>query len=300
MFCPCCGNLVDNNDVFCKYCGYNFATVNERAAYIPSVEDRVKDYIKNFFSSGLFLVAVILLTLSVIFTSVDFAVGVVNKPDVYDEPGMFDKVSVSYTDSVAEYVISEIMELLNAGLLWVVGFWLTFVFAKSKGIMKTGGVSTLKTAAAVERVISFFVAAMIVVDGMLSCISDDGIVAILPVVIFILPLFAGVGFVYVLFCFKAYADVKAIHTISSTGVPTVQISKFVGVFCFITAGLNLMTTDGSWSYVLSSLTEGAACLIFGILFFKFRAAITRFAEEYTIANTPAEAGQTINNNEYMI
>lgn len=329
MFCYNCGIKVDDNVRFCPNCGTKLAneqpepqpkvepiaepvivvrTVepivvpnlqSETPEYVPSVEEKTKACVKKSLSSALFLIATILFTLSVVLGMISFAMG--SETEVYSEPGIFDKVSVS--DGTAEDDFDGVLEFLDifdVGILWVVGLWLTFAFAKSKKDMNTGGIAVLKVAARIEVILSFIIATVLLIVGIvLSVVEEDPTIAVIAVLIAI-PVFAAIGFVYVFYCFKVSADISSLYSIASTGIPTAKLSRLVGIVCLVIAGIDLMGTSGNWADILYSLTEGAAYLLFGISFFIFKKKIKGLAEEYKLANTPAPAGQTIINNNVMI
>ncbi len=338
MFCYNCGMKIENKVRFCPNCGaklVNEQTVIQPVAepvikpiaepvvqpvnvhisvpqqpvvsvgyvpteYLPPVEERTKYCVKKSLSSALFLIAVILFTLSTVFGFISLFSD--NLPEINDEPGLFDMVSVSVEDYSLDDEFYNIVEFFDASIVWVVGFWLTFILAKSKRGMNTGGIFTLKIAAFIDRIFAYAVATFIVFEGIATLSVGTDAVDTYTSIIFGAPIFVGIGFVIVLFFHKACSVIEVLRSIAATGnpMPTDKLSRFVGIGCFVIAVMDISTAGGGWISIVTSLIEGIACLLFGICFFVLKKRLKALSEEYNIAYTPAMTGQTITNNNVMI
>lgn len=291
----------------------------EAAAYQPSVEEKTKACVKKSLSSALFLIATILFTLSVIFSTVSFFIaGSADTEyyDTYEEPGYFDKVTVSeYEDGSLTYndikTVFGAVEFADESVLLIIGLFLTYIFAKSKNDMKTGGLATLKVAAGIKIGFSFLFALLIFIAGIAVCGESVPEELIGAVVILVCPLFIAAGVLYVIFCFKLSGSIGKVRDIASTGNPTSKLSGFVGVVLFAIAAINLLsisgniyisgvTDTGNWADTLCTLTKGVSCLLYGIIFVTLKKKLKSLTEEYKPTNTPAVAGQTIINNNVLI
>lgn len=290
--------------------------IPETEEYQPSVEEKTKACVKKTFSSALFLIATILFTLSVIFSTVSFFISVGSDTyDTYEEPGFFDKVSVSeYEDETLTLddvkTVFSAFEFMDESLVLIIGLFLAFIFAKSKKDMKTGGITTVKVATSIKIGFSFMFALVVFCAGVAVCASvPDDVVGVM--VLLIMPLFIAAGVMYIIFCFKLSAAVSNIRNIAVTGVPQAKLSGFVGVVFFAIAAINLLSISGNiyisgitdtanWADTLYALTKGASCLLFGIAFVVLKKRLKSLSEEYKLANTPAVAGQTITNNNVII
>lgn len=313
MFCHNCGMRFDDDVSFCHNCGTMLreqkAVVPDTqpalqpvstpvtysfAEYEPSVEEKTKTYVKKSLSSALFLIATILFTLSTIFGVIAFNSD--SEYDIADEPGLFDKLSVAYDAYDIEEDLFDAIDIFDTSIIWAIGLWLTYIFARSKKDMKTGGISTLKVAAMIDIILGFVIAAILVIAGIVGSFEESSPDIIAIMLIIAVPLFAALGFVYVLLTFKVRSDINALHSIFTTGIPTTKISRLVGIFCFIIAAFVIIPDTSGIIDVLSCLTSGASMILFGIHFFRFKSQMKIFAEEYKLANTPAPAGQIKNNN----
>ncbi len=352
MFCYNCGIKLDDKASFCPNCGTKLivdennsepakepvvvpvtevaptavsepvivvpvvtpALQPEIIEYVPSVEEKAKACVKKSFSSVLFLIATILFTLSVILSTISFFTTVDSAPyDAYEEPGVFDKVSVSeYEEEDVTFedvkLIFGFLEFIDESVLWIIGLFLAFIFAKSKKDMKTGGITTLKVAARIKVIFSFVFAFFIFIMGIALCGTSDPELAFAW--LFVAPVCIAVGVLYVLFSFKLSSGISKIRNIAATGVPA-KLSGLIGVVLFAIAVLNLLTVNGNvtvtgisytfnWADSLYALTKGTSCLLFGITFVILKNKLKALAEEYKLANTPAPAGQTIINNNVNI
>ena len=287
----------------------------ETAEHLPSVEEKTKACVKKTFSSVLFLIATILFTLSVIFGTVSFFLTSDTEPyDEYEAPGVYDKVSVAeYEDDTLTLddvkVVFGVFEFMDESLVLIIGLFLSFIFARSKKDMKTGGLTTLKVASGIKIGFSFIFALLVFSAGVAVCAAAPE--ELIGAMVFLLmPIFIAAGVIYVIFCFKLSASIGKLRNITATGVPA-KLSGLIGIFFFVMAAINLLSVNGyitvndvaytlNWADSLYALTKGASCLIFGISFISLNKKLKAFAEEYKLANTPAPAGQTIINNNVMI
>ena len=291
----------------------------ETAEHVPSVEERTKACVKKSLSSALFLIATILFTLSVIFSTVSFLItGSADTEyyDTYEEPGYFDKVTVSeYEDEPLTYndikTVFGAIEFFDESVLLIIGLFLTYIFARSKNDMKTGGLTTLKVAAGIKIGFSFVFAFFIFFAGIAICGDSVPEELISAVVLLVCPLFIAAAVLYVIFCFKLSGSIGKVRDIASTGIPASDLSGFVGVVLFAVAVINLLGVSGdltitgvtdtaNWADYFNALTKGGSYLLFGITFVALKKKLKSLAEEYKLANTPAPAGQTIVNNNVII
>ena len=280
---------------------------HETAEYVPSVEEKTKACVKKTFSSAFFLIATILFTLSVIFSTVSFFITYnEDSYDYYEEPGVFDRVSApeyesedSTLDDLGDIFLA--LQLFDESLIWIIGLFITVVLARSKNAMKTGGITTLKVASCIKIGFSFIFALFLFMGGIAVCgFSEDSAVTV-ATLFFVTPIFIAVGVMYVIFSFKLSSGISTLRSIASTGIPTAKLSGLIGVVLFAVAAVNLLVVSGNvtiagvtdtsnWADLLYALTKGVSCLLFGISFFNLKKSLKSLTEEYKLTNTPAAAG----------
>ena len=290
--------------------------IPETVEKVPTVEEKTKACVKKSVSSVLFLIATILFTLSVIFSTVSFFMTVESDPyGYYEEPGIFDKVSVSeYEDETltlddVKYVFG-MFEFMDESLVLIIGLFLAFIFAKSKKDMKTGGLTVVKVATGIKIGFSFIFALLMICAGVAVCASvPEELIGAMVVVL--IPMFIAAGVIYVIFCFKLSAGIGKIRNIATTGVPTAKLSGLIVVVLFAVGAANLLSVNGyitvndvaytlNWADSLYALTKGASCILFGLTVAMLKKKLKSLSEEYKLVNTPAPAGQIIINKNVNI
>lgn len=233
MYCPECGSLNREESAFCLNCGRKLKTPIE-----PDNRPEVIETVKKTLSSPLYLVALILLTLSCVigfFIPADTTVA-----EIPSTNGPFDKISIEQGyESVAfeeEYdSLFSIMDVIDSDIPWIIALWIIFFLAVGKKEMKPWGIQVAVIVSKVKIYIALVITGLLCLAGFLLLAGEEPFVFLICSLILV-PLVGGIGILYLLLQTRVYKDVRALHRMATTGDSTPKISKIVGVACFIFAG----------------------------------------------------------------
>ena len=259
------------------------------AAPVQRKSGPVVDAVKKVCGSPLFLIATIAVTVAVIFDFIGFA----NLMVEFDDFNYLFRVTDAFGSVIGIYAVVNII----AGILSVAGLWVAFGSAKSSAPgMKTAGLSLLKAVAIIRLVlmsITFFVIEVLCISTDMSFrnvfgFSSDEIIAFAVI-------FAILFIFIIIYYAKAISALGAAKTTAVRAMP-VSASAFLAILLFIMASLTALCFAGFasdereglyylYEYCLggievvavSMISIIAAMICFGILIFKYRSAIGRFA-----------------------
>ena len=317
-FCSRCGSQLTEGAAFCQSCGQKIASASTAQptqntseqpnySYIPYSADIAPatpaiGVIKKIASSPLFLTAAIAFTLVMVFEFISaFTFGRLFEAAVgyfFRFADLTESYELQHALYDLEYYLSDIINILTSvsvsvmfvgmipSILVSVGLWRTFAAGADR---KTGGFSTAGlTMIKVITVISFvftcigYSAALILM--LIFTIGVIGYSYSVPVGAFIIFFFAlsvlvAAAVLTVLWFVKILKMINAVKTTARAGNADPYASKYVGVWCFLTAFGNFFSLVTAFGIAakMSALCSAVAFCCFGILIFTYRSRMKALA-----------------------
>lgn len=293
MVCSNCGAVNPENAAFCQRCGASFAQVSPTE--VAFSQHPVVDAAKRIGASKLFLVAAILLSVTLLLTGINTLfvdhdtlgelTSLAGELGVGENLGALDPEEVKGSSAVGALIGMLPSILLTAGV------WMTYAAASDRTTsgMKTSGLTMIKVIMIVELVLLCVGTVVIevllsVAAGALFELGDTPSSAILGALIGMLQIawvpILALMIVYIALMISTINKVKKTVT---TGVAYYKASGFVAVVNFIMAApVVAVAFFGGALQCISSLCSAATLVLFGILIFRYRSTLRPFAEMQTM------------------
>ncbi len=285
MVCPNCGAVNADNNTFCEQCGAGLAQAQQpTAAYAPNP---AVEAVKRLGASKLFLVAAILLSVTLLFNCINAIAG---GDDAFAQiTTAADQLGVGDAFGALDQQPSVLGTLLGMlpSILIAVGVWMTYVAAANTttSSMKTFGLTMIKVIMIISLVAICVLTViaeifLAIAAGAISQLGDSDAMtvggAILTIVqVALIPAIALV-IVYIALMLSTINKVKKTVT---TGFAYYKASGFVAVMNFLSAlGALSGAFGGSAFQAIASLCSAAALVLFGILIFQYRSTLRPIAE----------------------
>ncbi len=333
-YCPNCGQEIDENEKFCHSCGAKIADEtavgperpitsqpeSPQAAQSPPVTheaipaDQMPPYHvkEGSFSAGqnpaisaykkaarspLFLIAVLLLALSIVFSIVNsfssdipdyVSDSVSNALEEFGDDLKFDKSDMTeindFIDNAGNYFLPSAIStnIPSIIVLIALGLIVASAMSKNEGKTSTAGLTIIKVMSIIELVfaiiISVALTAVLAVSSVMM-LKEKGDVKSVGIAFTVITI---IVFIISIFCIIFFAKkLKTINTAKKTvvtGIPSDKVSGFVGVIIFIigalsAAGAVTMMINVSAISGLASLTSGASYVLFALTLFSYKSTM---------------------------
>ena len=308
MFCPNCGAPIPDDSVLCESCGSKLKNTEPAApaAFAPPVipvapaappivaaprsSNPAVNALKNIGASPLFLIATIAFTVGMFFSFISLVGGgssVAGYIDNYLNRAGIENFNSAF-DSLYGYRAVFAFLLLIPTVIYATGMWITFVSASGRGSdsMSTSGLTMIKTMQIISivfRCILFAIVEIVLLIVMVSAANarnndyNTPLGSELSVLILCFAVVYLIAFILkTVYRAKIVSSIGAVKKTVSTGNSVYRVSGFVGVMNFIIAfsSLSFLFFGGLLS-VISTLCDITALVCFGLLLFKFNAAMRR-------------------------
>jgi len=315
MFCKNCGAQQESNARFCPHCGSAQAVTPPVQPVTPPTEpvsfaDKVRATAKKVGSSPMFLIATICFTLVQVLGLLSlFSTGSIlnDYADIFEEFQLNTQEILSVFENTI--LVSGIVGMIPT-IVITVGLWITYgTCASRKNRINTSGLTMIFVVNLVQLVLSCFI---LLLALLFTIIAIPGInyyaipeTEFLKSVLVVLLITLLVVFAFVLvYYIKLCTTATNVRNTMKTGVPNKRASRFVGVMCYISGGVLILSGigdllsagiatldvfyDASLFYVLpsdlflsgiSSLLTAAAQILFGILIFSYRSKMEALETE---------------------
>lgn len=313
MFCKNCGCQNPDDMRFCKNCGVELSSeVVDNNIQPPTVQEVCADTpvlaaMRKIMSSKLFLVAVILLTVSLaatVLSSLLLPANVESLSNIIEELDLPEEIYEALPIEVIEEFLEsdEFSEMASEGfmssilsqvlpILTVVGLWLCFnsARAKSKSISTTGitmisVVQTIKLVVTEILAVLFLVLA-IIITPLVNAVPELNVeiktaINIVAVVLFV--------FMFIVFVIAAVFNIyilKAIKSAKKTVLGNVEVKglAFAMVFCFAAGVIGFFDCFSLMLFpfvFVSSLTSAAGNIILGLVINNLRTELRPFEKPF--------------------
>lgn len=301
MFCPKCGNQLEQGNSFCSKCGaaqgqpmqsqpMQSQPMQSQPMYNSPAVSPVIAAVKGIASSPLFLTAVIIYTLSLLLS---FANSLAPMRNVYQ---IMQLLNLDYyMDYYIDYgVIAGITTTFSIigmipSILMALGLWLTFAASKNNTFpgFKTAGLTIIKVLTIISLVWVSVAAGLLTIVLIVAATVAivEGEAAAMAIVLGVILVAVGVTLSIVYYA-KIVQTINAVKNSVMTGMPNERASRFVAVCCFIMAAgsaisiipllINAFGLFGSMTSVFSAILNVAVYICFGIIIFKYRNTMKSF------------------------
>lgn len=318
MFCTNCGAQNPEGTRFCTSCGAPLTDgqpgqpvqqppppLYAQPAYDPPMQEHpVVGEVKRFASSPLFLAAVILFSLSVLFSfvsqfTVQEKLGSLVEEWLYKLEDVLGELDIDGLGDVGEFLSSvDLKATLKSSptvsfpilpALTAVGLWLIFVAGRKRNVpgMNPSGLKMIKVLTTVEFVFSVIglglgtlaVGATAVIFGAvkndLPLNEEYGLVVLIILITVAVTLLIALVFI-ILYYSKLIKSIGTAYTTATTGVPSDRISVFAAVMVIL-SGVSSLSSVLSVAallpdamLILSGLASGVASILFGVIMYQYR------------------------------
>lgn len=294
MYCPNCGgaNAPTNNN--CTHCGAVLPAEHYTPSRVEVLSRRihtdapagmsladherlVHSRVREVATGPVFLVAMICYCASVLFQLIAFAeTSIVSQLSAtLSQLG----ISSSELDGLGDFLTILQFICMLPGILTAAGLVMVFVSAQnagSTGKISSSGLTIIHVLQIISLVLVSVVAGLglLALFGALGAASDYyGVEDVISTTIFIYILIMGFSITYLSFIVRS---VSAAKRTLETGIADTGVSVFVGVMCCISGGFTIlgMLSDG---IDLASLLSGVATLLFGVVIFLYKSAMSSVA-----------------------
>ncbi len=277
-FCTKCGKELAQNAQFCTGCGVKLSDETQSALYNAEptqykapeqtfVMSPAVMALKKIGSSPLFLVVAIIFSLNIVF---GFTSGVNSLVPMFLNSSAVRELiwelniemsafySMIYGGGIIGRIVASIPSVIIA-----VGFWLIYATCSDKKspYIKTSGFTMVKVISVINLVVTCIGAALVLIALLLAGIGlmasgaeEAGIAAL--VLFFVGIVVYAFAIVYQA---KIVQSLNAAKTVALTGKPSLKVSGFVGVMCYISSITSIM------SFIVSSFTVFRYLSVFVIL-----------------------------------
>ncbi len=300
MTCSRCQQTIPDGSVYCPYCGEACGATPPPAptpdyqppvSYAPPVNypspvapaNPVIEAFRSVASSPLLLVAVILLSVSIVLSFLAVGENMVSLNEVFGELGEVVNSS-ELNELLGEVGNLEVSTGNSVGSIWnillAVGLWMTFASAKKQqSTIATGGLTMVWVVSIISLISTCLLVALVailsVVLALLVAGSEGGAFAATLAVVLLL-LFGGI------FAFAIVCEVKQMKTINvarqtlTTGLPSDKVSMLVIVMAIIAGGVQVLSGLDFLTAPLSSLSNaayGVSTILLAVVGLNYRRAM---------------------------
>lgn len=258
MFCSFCGKQNEDGASFCENCGKSLNAPEVQNEQAPIIVNPVVHAIKQIASSPLFLAAVIVFTVNVLF-------GILGSKFISTQlmRGLY------MTGADVPYEVYEIISSLGSGggfasfifnipnIVIATGLWAIYFSAKNKKspFMKTGGFTAINVIQWIN--LAFTGIALLLFVLMFAVIFLDLVSGVSMGIVFLAGLSIMMTIILpfiILYYAKIISSVNNIKKIILTGTVSKKPSLYVGVILVITAVFTLYSSI--WETIIPSIAYG--------------------------------------------
>lgn len=316
MFCPKCGCPNNDNAIFCKDCGTRLTAPKQAPTYpqqqtplsyqctsnnqqqsnsnksvhsfqpasVPRTTEKksfstnpIINELKKMGTSPLFLIAIICLSVSLLFrlfTAFDggdlFALY-----DILDETGL-DYYLNDLIRPIRSFATSLTLLQMLPLILVCIGFWMIFAASINRNTdqFSTSGLTMLRVVVMIQMVGVCIVAGVVLIAliattaEISSYVYDDSVIAWMA---FLILLLAALFTLWIMYYAKILKIISTIKYTATMARPSAGLSTFVPVMNFISAGVTFINSfSGEGITILSAWAQAAFMIMISIFLFQYR------------------------------
>ncbi len=259
-----------------------------------SIGERVMQLLKSVSAGSVFLVAAIAFSCSVLFSLLETFSASNSMNSAMEEYGLdaIDGISQVMDGFMRGSIAIAIIAMIPSVLICI-GLWMIYASATDRAdpSRADSGLSVIKVVNLLKWVfmdIGLGIVLLLVITGASDVADYDGMGSAVAVIILIL---IGLIALVNLYYYKINQTVLALKQMVRTGEPSDQLSRFIGVMCYISGCLTgisaiLALVDGNILSFLSSAGSTTAMICFGMLIFTLREKI----QSLTASSSPYAPG----------
>ena len=324
MFCPKCGNEIQDGMRFCQKCGSPVpaarpvaaGAAQQRPAGAPMQQQRpsgpVLHTIRKLAASPLYLTGAIAYSCALLFSiaatvsgSNSLTATIMRVLSLMGSMGGMGSMEMNYLNNELMGALSGVQGMFVGtailgqlpAILIAVGIWITFASAvnKSGAPMSTGGLTIIKVITIINLVFQCLALlvceiVMLILMGALGQYDD----AVVPIVIVFMVLIAVIFAFSIVFYAKLSGTISAMQQSIRTETASDRVSSYVAVIAMISGIFSVFSLlgFGGLFLALSSLGSAVAAISFSLFLFRYKKEMRMLMAGYDPrsagGNTPAE------------
>ena len=323
MFCPKCGNEIQDGMRFCQKCGSPVpaarpvaaGAAHQRPAGAPMQQrpsGPVLHTIRKLAASPLYLTGAIAYSCALLFSiaatvsgSNSLTATIMRVLSLMGSMGGMGSMEMNYLNNELMGALSGVQGMFVGtailgqlpAILIAVGIWITFASAvnKSGAPMSTGGLTIIKVITIINLVVQCLALlvceiVMLILMGALGQYDD----AVVPIVIVFMVLIAVIFAFSIVFYAKLSGTISAMQQSIRTETASDRVSSYVAVIAMISGIFSVFSLlgFGGLFLALSSLGSAVAAISFSLFLFRYKKEMRMLMAGYDPrsagGNTPAE------------
>lgn len=256
----------------------------------PSSETAAKvlETVKTVGTSPLFLIAVILFSVSVLLSFINSLIPSVQAPeyiselaDLFEMFDMGDILDELYESAGSVSIVSAVTGIIPGALL-VTGMWMTYTFLM-RGRMQTSGLTMIKVIVIIDLVALSVVLGLVELILVFALTVASGLgnadEAAIVIGVLIIVLAAAMALLIVYYA-KLNKTINVVKSTVVTGIPSDRVSPYVAIFNFVSGGISALASLTSFNSgvldAISSFCSSVAIILFGAVILVYRGRMRGF------------------------